>query len=60
MRLLPCTMLAQCSYIFTLELEGATEVELEQPTTYTYTPTAGSDYVWTIVGGVIVEGEGHT
>ena len=38
----------ECSYIFTLELEGSTEVELEQPTTYTYTPTAGSDYVWTL------------
>ena len=48
----------ECSYIFTLELEGDTEVELDQPTTYTYTPTAGSDYVWTIVGGAIVEGEG--
>ena len=46
-----------CSYIFTLELEGATEVELDQPTVYTYTPTAGSEYVWTIVGGVVVEGD---
>ena len=29
-----------CSYIFTLELEGATEVVLDQPTTYTYYPNS--------------------
>ena len=49
---------AECSFIFTLELVGETEVELDEVTQYSYGYTAGSEYVWTIQGGVVVEGEG--
>ena len=47
-----------CSFIFTHELSGDVDVVLEETVTYTYAFTAGSDYNWTVEGGVIVEGQG--
>jgi hypothetical protein len=49
---------SECSYMFTYALEGATDVTLEQQTSYGYTWTAGSSYDWTVEGGVIVDGQG--
>ncbi|MGB1636867.1 MAG: T9SS type A sorting domain-containing protein, partial [Flavobacteriales bacterium] len=47
-----------CSYLFAYEINGATEVVLDDEVTYEYTWTAGSEYLWTIEGGLIVEGQG--
>ena len=45
----------ECVYIFNQELVGETEVTVNEPTVYTYGFTAGSEYNWTVEGGVVVD-----
>jgi hypothetical protein len=47
-----------CSFLYNYELTGSTDVVLEEATEYSYAFTAGSEYIWTVEGGVIVEGQG--
>ena len=47
-----------CAFIFTHELQGAMDVVLEETTEYSYAFNAGSEYIWTVEGGVVVEGQG--
>ena len=47
-----------CAFIFTHELQGAVDVVLEEATEYSYAFTAGSEYIWTVEGGVVVDGQG--
>ena len=47
-----------CTFIMSHELQGAVDVVLEEATEYSYAFTAGSEYIWTVEGGVIVEGQG--
>jgi hypothetical protein len=49
-----------CSYMVEYGILGADEVVLEEEQTYVYPHTAGSDYVWNIEGGVIVDGQGSS
>jgi hypothetical protein len=48
----------ECSFLYSYELTGATDVVLEEATDYIYAFTAGSEYNWTVEGGVIVDGQG--
>tara|TARA_B100000963_G_scaffold349748_1_gene359152 strand:- start:288 stop:854 length:567 start_codon:yes stop_codon:yes gene_type:complete len=48
----------ECSFLFSFAIDGATDVVLEESMMYSYPFTAGSQYNWTINGGVIVDGQG--
>ena len=48
----------ECSFLFSFGIDGSTDVMLEETTSYGYTFTAGSQYNWTINGGIIVDGQG--
>ena len=47
-----------CSFIFNHTLEGDSDVTLEEATSYSYAFNAGSEYIWEVEGGVIVDGQG--
>ena len=47
-----------CTFIFNFELEGATDVVLDEATAYSYAFTAGSEYNWTVEGGLVIDGQG--
>ena len=49
---------ASCSFIFSHEVEGESDVVLEEVATYTYALNDGSEYFWEVEGGVIVDGQG--
>ena len=40
------------------EVEGESDVVLEEVATYTYALNDGSEYFWEVEGGVIVDGQG--
>ena len=47
-----------CAYLFATTVEGETEVVVEEPVEYLAALHMGSEYIWSVEGGVLVSGQG--
>ncbi|MDA9835659.1 T9SS type A sorting domain-containing protein, partial [Flavobacteriales bacterium] len=47
---------SECTYVSLYEINGAAQTIIGHDELYTYPITAGSDYIWSVIGGEIVSG----
>jgi hypothetical protein len=49
---------SECLYVDVFEIDGSLQVLMGHDEVYTYTLTEGSEYIWSVIGGDIVDGLG--